>query len=155
MSDQDDNTTGFVLAVVLAVAALVIAGVLGLAIGTTRHHEAPAQAAVPAVVEEVIVEKIFFEVNAEGLPADGAVVVTRMVEFVRARPGAHVVISGYHDATGDPQVNEELAKRRAQSVHAALVAAGIAAEQLEMSKPAETTGGAEGREARRVELRLR
>ena len=47
MSDQDDNTTGFVLAVVLAVAALVIAGVLGLAIGTTRHHEAPAQAAVP------------------------------------------------------------------------------------------------------------
>ena len=166
MSDQDDNTTGFVIAIVLAVVAFVITGVLGLAIGTTakKHaaatmpataaHAAPA-AAAPAEPAVAGVEKIFFETGAEGVPASGAEVIVRMAAAAKAHPESKLLISGFHDATGDAAMNAELAKKRAQAVQQALEAAGVAATQLELDKPAETTGGANEREARRVELKLR
>ena len=42
-----------------------------------------------------------------------------------------------------------------RSVRDALAAAGVAADKIELSKPQETTGGADGREARRVEITAR
>lgn len=158
MSEQDDNSTGFAIAIVLAVVAFVITGVLGLAIGTSSQKRAAAaapQAATALVSVEVAVERIFFASGAEGLPVEAAEIITRVVTVMRERPAARVLISGFHDASGDPALNAELAKKRAQSVHQALVDAGVAAGSLELSKPAETTGGGDEREARRVELQLR
>ena len=48
--------------------------------------------------------------------------------------------------------NLELAKERAKAVRAALVAAGIAQDRINMKPPAEITGGGDNKEARRVEI---
>ena len=40
--------------------------------------------------------------------------------------GKRAVVSGYHDASGDPEKNAELARQRAVAVRDALKAAGIA-----------------------------
>ena len=72
---------------------------------------------------------------------------------MKAGKAKKLVISGYHDATGDPVQNAELAKQRAFAVRDALTGAGLTAEQIELSKPQETTGGSgDDREARRVEV---
>jgi outer membrane protein OmpA-like peptidoglycan-associated protein len=78
-----------------------------------------------------------------------------VAEAARAQNGVSVLISGFHDATGNAQMNADLAKRRAFAVRHALEAYGVSPERLVMSRPELTTGGADDKEARRVELRLR
>ena len=65
-----------------------------------------------------------------------------------------IVLSGFHDASGDPAKNAELAKERAKAVRAALQAAGIDAARLALRKPESTTGDGDEKLARRVEVRL-
>jgi ammonium transporter, Amt family len=50
--------------------------------------------------------------------------------------------------------NAELAKQRAMTVRDALLRYGVALAQLKLSKPSETLGGEDAREARRVEMRV-
>ena len=61
-------------------------------------------------------------------------------------------MSGYHDKTGDPDKNAELAKERAIAVRDALVAAGVSVERVELSKPRVTEGGTDDTLARRVDI---
>ncbi|EWS56236.1 proteobacterial sortase system OmpA family protein [Methylibium sp. T29] len=74
-----------------------------------------------------------------------------MVKGVAA--GKKAVISGYHDATGDPDKNVELAKQRALAVRDALKAAGVAEDKIELKKPEQLNAG-DAAEARRVEVKL-
>lgn len=69
--------------------------------------------------------------------------------------GRSLVISGFHDASGDPALNAELAKQRALAVQAALLRLGAKPEQLQLQKPLELTGSGDAAEARRVEVVLR
>ena len=66
--------------------------------------------------------------------------------------GKKAVVSGFHDATGDPAFNAELAKQRALAVRDALVGAGVAETSLELKKPEVSTGSGANAEARRVEV---
>ena len=68
--------------------------------------------------------------------------------------GKRAVVSGFTDATGDPAKNDELAKQRALAVSAALKAAGIAEDKIELKKPEAVTGTGDDAEARRVEVAL-
>ena len=68
--------------------------------------------------------------------------------------GKKAVVSGYTDATGDPAMNEELGKQRALAVSAALKAAGIPDDKIELKKPEAITGTGDHAEARRVEVTL-
>jgi K(+)-stimulated pyrophosphate-energized sodium pump len=65
------------------------------------------------------------------------------------------VVSGFHDASGDPVRNAELARQRALAVRDALKAAGVTEDRIELRKPQELVGGADAAEARRVEVALR
>jgi outer membrane protein OmpA-like peptidoglycan-associated protein len=69
-----------------------------------------------------------------------------------AKGGARLVLSGFHDATGDPAFNAELAKQRALAVRDALTGAGVGEASLELKKPEMTTGSGANAEARRVEV---
>ncbi|HEY5971480.1 MAG TPA: OmpA family protein, partial [Pseudoxanthomonas sp.] len=71
---------------------------------------------------------------------------------LHADPARTAHVSGFHDPSGDPAANEELAKQRALAVQQWLVANGIAEERIELSKPAVTTGDGNAEEARRVEV---
>ena len=71
-----------------------------------------------------------------------------------AKGGKRLVLSGFHDATGNAAMNAELAKQRAMSVRDALVGAGVAESSLELKKPEESTGSGNDAEARRVEVTI-
>jgi outer membrane protein OmpA-like peptidoglycan-associated protein len=173
MSDQNDDAQNFALMVLAGVVALVIAGVLALAIATTggpatKGAAVPvpsgsdaASAAVAAARGATVPAlgdadaRIYFELASDGLPADAAAELARIADAARADSGKVVLISGFHDESGDAAKNAELAKKRAFAVRHALEANGVARDRLVMDKPRVTLGGADAREARRVEMRLR
>jgi outer membrane protein OmpA-like peptidoglycan-associated protein len=174
MNDQNDDAQNFALMVLAGVVALVIAGVLALAISTTGGQSAKGgavaamsgasaasteeQAAAPGAAVPGLGEadaRIYFELASDSLPPDAAAELARIADAARADPGKVVLISGYHDESGDAARNAELAKNRAFAVRHALEANGLARERLVMDKPRATLGGADAREARRVEMRLR
>lgn len=101
---------------------------------------------VPALV------KFHFETGKAELPADAAAQVQALVEYLKVAPDAKLGISGFHDKTGDPAINRELAKNRALATRTMLVAAGAPADRLVLVRPQETEAGADDREARRVEV---
>jgi outer membrane protein OmpA-like peptidoglycan-associated protein len=160
MTDQNDENQTYALFLLAAIVFAVVAGVLGLAISRSGPDRPPVStpAAVPATQAPAAaptssVDRVYFEVGSAALPVDAAEVLGRFAQAARAT-GRAVVISGFHDASGDPARNAELAKERAFAVRHALEANGVAPDRLVLSKPALTTGDGDAREARRVELRL-
>lgn len=152
MSDANDDAQTYALGAIAAVVALVIAGVLTLAISRSGPPKAPVAAAAAAAPAEA--PRVYFEVDSDALPADAMEVLNRIADAARANPAAAVLISGFHDASGNPEHNADLAKRRAQAVRHALEANGVPAAQLQLDKPQQTLGGGDPREARRVEIRV-
>lgn len=154
MNDDDDNRN-IALAVVAGVVALVIALVIGVATWSMGEGDSQAKAATAETTEPAnLTERIYFDTGSAALPADSMEVLNRVAELARAQAGVNVVISGFHDATGNAASNEELSKERALAVRHALEANGVAPDRLVLAKPAVTTGGGDEREARRVELTL-
>lgn len=161
MFDQEDGELNVVIGVLFGVIALVIAFVIGLGVYSLR---AKALAAAPVVVvEEGFVEiaevgeplvKLYFEVGSAELPATSGEEFARVVAALQARAEAVVLLSGFHDETGGADVNAAVARDRAVAVRAALVAAGVPAERVQMRRPAVTLGSGDAAEARRVEIRV-
>ncbi|SFA83845.1 Outer membrane protein OmpA [Collimonas sp. OK607] len=102
-------------------------------------------AAVPAVV------KIFFETGKSEAPASAATDVAAIVVYLKANQAATVAVSGYHDASGNADVNAEVSKERAKAVRAVLVAAGVEEARVIFDKPQVSLGGNDA-DARRVEV---
>ncbi len=166
MRSDDDEGTRYGLAVVAAVVGLVVVGVLAFAVGhlgrkpvSDARMSSPGDISIPTMMPHGGVfapaEKLYFAIGSDQLPVDSDVVLARVAETVRAQNGVSVLISGFHDASGDPQANAELAKRRALAVRHALEANGVSPDLLVMSRPEMTAGGVDNKEARRVEMRLR
>ena len=163
MEDDSDNTLiGWILgiAVALSVTIALMAGVVGLNAGSEAPAAAapalaaPAPAAAPvaaAPASTPLVAKVYFDSGVTALPADGAAALQPVVDALKANAAARIAISGYHDKTGNPEQNAELAKQRAFAVRDALVAAGIADTRIALRKPEEAQGDGNDREARRVE----
>jgi outer membrane protein OmpA-like peptidoglycan-associated protein len=162
MEDDSDNTLiGWILgiAVALSVTIALMAGVVGLNAGSEAPAPAAAAPAAPAAATPAapapaaapVVAKVYFDSGVTALPADGAAALQPIVDAVKANAAARIAISGYHDKTGNPEQNVEIAKQRAFAVRDALVAAGIADTRIELRKPEEAQGDGNDREARRVE----
>jgi outer membrane protein OmpA-like peptidoglycan-associated protein len=164
MFSQDDDNQGVVLGVLFGLIALVIALVIGVSIYKTNSMATPATkpaavAAAPAaeavadgasvkVVGGVV--KFYFASGKADLAAGGNEALAEVVRAVAA--GKTAVISGFHDATGDPAKNAELAKQRAFVVRDALKALGVAEDKVELKKPEQTLATGSDGEARRVEV---
>lgn len=167
MSSPDQDQDLRVVVVVLIVTILLAVG-LALGIGIDRARgDAPAPAAQPAAAVEaapaaaapaadasVVVEngvvKFYFASGKADL-APGALAALGDA-IAAAQAGKRLLLSGYHDATGDPAMNAELAKQRALAVRDALVGAGVAETSLDLKKPEVAVGGSHDAEARRVEV---
>lgn len=171
MSSQDNDQDIRVVAVVL-ISAILLA--VGLAVGMGIHKSragaakgAPAVAAqapaaeasaAPAAVAaddaSIVVEngvvKFYFASGKADLAPGAAEALSDAV--AAAKGGKKLVLSGFHDATGDPAMNAELAKKRALALRDALVAAGVAEASIELKKPEQATGTGNDAEARRVEV---
>jgi len=155
--EEEDKETGYAVFLAVTLAIVISIATLALAIGTVigQSEAGSAPRAAPGLSVVRIVGLVFFEVDKAEPPPDVQMLLGPTVRVAQAMPAAKVVISGYHDASGDPAANAELAKRRAFAVRAALVAAGISEQRIELAKPVATVGGDDPREARRVEVTLR
>jgi outer membrane protein OmpA-like peptidoglycan-associated protein len=161
MFDEADRETGFVLALVIALAIVVSLATIGIATGTVigdiGRKPAAAASAQPARVAATASTdnqraRLYFELGSSELPADA---LSRVAPLVKAAgDSARFTVSGFHDASGDAAANAELAKQRALAVRELLTSAGVASERIELRKPEITPGGADPREARRVDVTL-
>ncbi len=118
---------------------------------------APAPATAMSADEASIkieggVVKFYFGTGKAELASGAAGALADVVKGVAA--GQKAVVSGFTDASGDPEKNAELAKQRAFAVRDALKAAGVAEDKIELKKPESSTGGGSAAEARRVEVAL-
>lgn len=125
---------------------------------TAPAAAAPAAAAVAAadtgtaIKTEGGVVKFYFAINSAEVPAGSSAALADIVKSVQS--GGRVLVSGYHDASGDPEKNAELAKQRAIAVGAALKIAGVPEDKVELAKPTQTQADGAPAEARRVEVKL-
>lgn len=170
MNDEDDNgRLGMWIA--LGVALLVTIGTVLTLAWRSTHHKAPAAKAAPAAIATAapaatadalldiplageLAGKVFFDIGKADIGAAGVEAIGKALALVNASPTRKVVLSGFHDLSGDPVKNAELAKDRAKAVCEALKAQGLAADRVMLRKPAETGAGGAPEEARRVEIRL-
>jgi len=164
MNDQNDDAQGYALMAVAGVVALVVTGVIALAVSTTiGKATAAADALAPSTMPAgeasggfaEVEGRVYFELGSDALPASASAMLVEVADAARVQGDKVVLISGYHDASGDPVRNAELAKNRALAVRHALEANGVPPERLVMDKPVVLTGGPDDREARRVEVHLR
>jgi len=155
--EEDDKETGYAvfLAVTLAivVSLFVIAIAIGNVIGQTDRKPASVRMSAPSVIR--VIAQVFFELGKAEPPADVSMLLRPAIRAAMSIEGSKLVVSGYHDASGDTAANEELAKRRALAIRDVLLAAGIDAKRIELAKPVATLGGADPNEARRVDVTLR
>lgn len=167
MLDELDDGARIGVWTALGVVAFLLFGLLGgLALKTVHAKAKPAavaQAAAPAAAAEALLEgplegdvagTLYFAIGVAALPAEAPAALASIKAALDAAPGRKIVLSGFHDATGDPAKNAELAKERAKAVRAALQAAGVDAARIALRKPESTTGDGNAQEARRVEVRL-
>ena len=127
MSTQDNDQDIRVVAVVLIAAILLTVGLAES--GVVKFYFASGKADLAVGALEALGDSV-----------------------AAAQAGKRLVISGFHDATGDATFNAELAKQRAFAVRDTLMGAGVAESSIELKKPEESTGSGNAAEARRVEV---
>ncbi len=170
MSNQDDESTGWVLGIVFSLLVLVIGLVLGIALHKSGSKKAlmpttaaaavaapladadAAAAAGPSVKIDNGVVKFYFASGKADVAPGAAEALAEVVKAVAG--GKTLAISGFHDSTGSIEVNAELAKQRAMGVRDVLKGLGVAEDKMELRKPEQMLGGADDAEARRVDVTL-
>ena len=98
------------------------------------------------------VVNFYFATGSADLAPGAAEALAAVIKGVES--GRKVVVSGFHDTTGDAALNESLAKKRAEMVRDVLVGLGVPAGKIDLHKPEVTAGSGNNAEARRVEARL-
>jgi len=165
MASQEVEVEQRVVAVVVIAAILLAVGLaLGFGINKSRPKAKAAPAAAVAVVPvdvdaaRVVVEggvvKFYFATGKADLAVDLSAEVQAALNeaAAAAKAGKKLLVSGFHDSTGDTAVNAELAKQRALTVQAVLVNLGVEAVAVELKKPEVMLGGTDNAQARRVEV---
>ena len=150
MFEEGDRETGFALFLVIALAIVVSIFTMGIAAGTAIGGIGGKPVAAMSKAEAT---RLYFEVGKADLPADAP---ARLESIVKSAGAGHarIAVSGFHDASGDPAANAELAKQRAFAVRDLLLNAGVPRDRIELRKPVLTTGDGDPQEARRVEVTL-
>ena len=110
---------------------------------SVQATEEPAGAGILAWrLDDMPALKVYFDSGSTTITPEFNDKAKDLVDYLAANSGANAAISGFNDPTGNPVKNAELSKNRAQAVQAALVSAGVAADRLQLRKPADTTGTA-------------
>lgn len=142
MSVHDDDVQGYALGAVFGIVALVVAGVVALACFKTLLSSTPSDGSASA-------EHIYFDAEADALPADANEVLLRVADAARQDDRVMVLITGIYAQADEGAV----AHRRALRVRHALEADGVPPSQLVLGKPLHTRA-AGAKAARRVDVLL-
>jgi outer membrane protein OmpA-like peptidoglycan-associated protein len=112
----------------------------------TAPAPTPVQAAPRAV--------LYFAFDSDKLRPDANRRLAPIVAYLKAKGDAKVQIRGFHDPRGHPLYNEDLARRRAVAVSAALERAGVKRHRIVLAKPADAAATGNRAEARRTEVTI-
>ena len=99
-------------------------------------QEVETQPAVETAPAEVVEEKqettdVFFTINSSYIRPAEMQKVNALISHMKENPECRVLLTGYADkATGTPEVNMRISRKRAQAVRKALQKAGIAPERI-------------------------
>ncbi|MGC3963490.1 MAG: OmpA family protein [Rhodocyclaceae bacterium] len=110
---------------------------------------APSTTSTPAAAATADTA-VYFEHASSRLDATASVALRKLAASLSG--GQTVAISGYVDRSGHADANAKLALARAESVRDALTRAGVAADRIELKKPADIVGGDDAAAARRVDV---
>jgi outer membrane protein OmpA-like peptidoglycan-associated protein len=160
-SESNDQDFKIVAILITTIVVAVITFVVAFGVNKARPSassviEPVGQAAQPVVLADSRIDvsdgmvKFFFASGSAQLAEGVAPAIEQAV--AAAAQGRLLVLSGFHDSTGNPEMNARLAQRRALSVRDALLAAGVSEQSIELRKPQELVGEGSMAEARRVEL---
>lgn len=174
MFDENDSESSIGVAIALAVAIFAALFAIGIATGTSLGlfagkpakpvagtaapvgaMVAPSAAAAAPAAAMVTEARLYFDLAKYELPTDALTKLAPLVSSLRLKDGAKLLVSGYHDASGNAAANAELARQRAFAVRDLLTTAGVPSDRIELAKPMVTTGGSDAHEARRVDVTLR
>ncbi len=166
MMDENDDGARVGLWVVIGIITLLLFGLIGGLGIRAMHAKKPAaqpaatasasaeEALLDAPLSGEVVGRLFFEIGKAELPADADAALAPVLQALAGAPAKKLVLAGFHDPSGDPAKNAELAKQRAKAVRAALTAKGADAARVLLRKPEQTAADGPADEARRVEIRL-
>ena len=104
---------------------------------------------------------LHFRFESDELTPESRGLLPQILKVVRQHPLANVVITGHTDTMGTPEANFHLGLKRATFVRNRLIAAGLAAERIEVSSLGEsdplirTRDGAAEPRNRRVDIAIR
>ncbi|HTQ01732.1 MAG TPA: OmpA family protein [Casimicrobiaceae bacterium] len=87
----------------------------------------PALAAQPARADTFV---LYFVENKDEFTEESKQLVGKVIAEVAKRPVPDVLVVGHTDAVGNDQVNDALGLRRAETVRAGLIAAGVPADDV-------------------------
>jgi K(+)-stimulated pyrophosphate-energized sodium pump len=118
------------------------------AVANVRSSEPMPAVGIPAPAS------IFFASGSSVVPADASKTLEPIVALALAHPGTTLVISGFHDPSGDMATNEQVAKSRAIAVRDVLKTMGVGEVRVWLQKPEVTMGSGNPSEARRVDVSI-
>ena len=136
--------------VVVAGGVPVTPGLPGVTVTTETVSVVIPEGASISVANGVV--NFYFATGSADLAPGAAEALATVIKGVEG--GRKAQVSGFHDTTGDAAINEELAKLRAQTVRDVLIGLGVAADKVDLQKPAVSTGTGSDAQARRVEVKL-
>ena len=122
------------------------------------HYEPPPVEAPPIEGGRLLLRTVTFAPGSAEIDAGSAIVLDVAAAEILARTGVRIRIEGHTDGVGSAESNEQLSRRRAESVRRYLVRKGVAPQRLETrargaSSPVASNETEEGRARnRRVEL---
>ncbi|MGZ2747959.1 DUF937 domain-containing protein [Burkholderia stagnalis] len=109
---------------------------------------------IAAMMEGKPALKVYFDYGKSALSSDFADKAKDVLTYLKDNPSSKASVSGFTDSSGDPTLNAALAKKRAESVQAALQAAGLDTSRISLDKPVELNGSTPDAKDRRVEIHV-
>ncbi|MGB4913816.1 MAG: OmpA family protein [Candidatus Dechloromonas phosphoritropha] len=154
-ANDDDESTAVIVGVLAGIALAVLAVVYsGSSTKAVNVAKAPTDEVVEIAPLGEPLAKVYFAVGEARLTDADMAVVALTLQALAANSRTIVLLSGFHDPSGDARQNAELARARALSVRDALVAGGVPADRCKLRKPESNIGSGSPEESRRVEIRV-
>ncbi len=123
-----------------------------VAAGATVVPAAVTATGAAATAATALPAKSYLVIGKKDLPGNAKESIDVALAFLKGQSSAKVDIAGFTDKADGRLANFELAKQRTIAVRAALEAADVKRDQINMKPPAEVVGDTDNKAARRVEI---
>jgi peptidoglycan-associated lipoprotein len=90
-----------------------------------RLREERERQAKEAMMNQFVYEDVYFDFDSSVIKSSAQAILKRKADYLRANPGAKVIIEGHCDERGTPEYNLALGDRRAQAAKKFLVDLGV------------------------------